>query len=61
MEIQSGQSMLAVLPTWLQTVQSTTPRNLSRDAWGKAGGGIDDGRFPQRMLIDYVRVYQTRD
>ena len=30
-------------------------------AWGRAGGGIDDGQFPQRMLIDYVRVYQTRD
>ena len=30
-------------------------------AWGRAGGDIDDSRFPQRMLIDYVRVYQTRD
>ena len=30
-------------------------------AWGRAGGGIDDSQFPQRMLIDYVRVYQTRD
>jgi beta-glucanase (GH16 family) len=27
-------------------------------AWGRAGGGIDDGIFPQRMLIDYVRVYE---
>jgi len=26
-------------------------------AWGRAGGGIDDAVFPQRMLIDYVRVY----
>ncbi len=25
--------------------------------WGRAGGGIDDSVFPQRMLIDYVRVY----
>ena len=30
-------------------------------AWGRAGGGIDDSQFPQRMLIDYVRVYQARD
>ena len=26
-------------------------------AWGRAGGGIDDSIFPQRMLVDYVRVY----
>ena len=26
--------------------------------WGRAGGGIDDEIFPQRMLIDYVRVYR---
>ena len=26
--------------------------------WGRAGGGIDDSIFPQRMLVDYVRVYQ---
>jgi len=26
--------------------------------WGRAGGGIDDGIFPQRMLVDYVRVYR---
>lgn len=26
-------------------------------AWGRAGGGIDDSVFPQRMLVDYVRVY----
>ena len=26
--------------------------------WGKAGGPIDDTRFPQRMLVDHVRVYQ---
>jgi beta-glucanase (GH16 family) len=25
--------------------------------WGRAGGGIDDAIFPQRMLVDYVRVY----
>ena len=29
--------------------------------WGRAGGGIDDGVFPQRMLIDYVRVFERRD
>lgn len=29
-------------------------------AWGRAGGGIDDGIFPQRMLVDYVRVYATK-
>lgn len=28
-------------------------------AWGRAGGGIDDSIFPQRMLVDYVRVYAT--
>jgi beta-glucanase (GH16 family) len=27
-------------------------------AWGRAGGGIDDDVFPQRMLVDYVRVYR---
>ncbi|MFU8896764.1 MAG: family 16 glycosylhydrolase [Gammaproteobacteria bacterium] len=26
--------------------------------WGRAGGGIDDEIFPQRMLVDYVRVYE---
>jgi len=25
--------------------------------WGRAGGGIDDSIFPQRMYVDYVRVY----
>ncbi|MDH3274011.1 MAG: family 16 glycosylhydrolase [Gammaproteobacteria bacterium] len=29
-------------------------------AWGKGGGPIDDSIFPQRMLVDYVRVYQPR-
>ncbi len=27
-------------------------------AWGRAGGPIDDSIFPQRMLVDYVRVYR---
>ena len=26
--------------------------------WGRSGGPIDDSVFPQRMLIDYARVYQ---
>ncbi|MEM9209432.1 MAG: family 16 glycosylhydrolase, partial [Pseudomonadota bacterium] len=26
--------------------------------WGRAGGGIDDSIFPQRMLVDFVRVYE---
>lgn len=26
--------------------------------WGRAGGPIDDSKFPQRLLVDYVRVYQ---
>ncbi len=26
--------------------------------WGRAGGGIDDSIFPQRMYVDYVRVYE---
>lgn len=26
--------------------------------WGRAGGGIDDTVFPQKMLVDYVRVYK---
>jgi beta-glucanase (GH16 family) len=25
--------------------------------WGRAGGPIDDSIFPQRLLVDYVRVY----
>ena len=29
--------------------------------WGRAGGGIDDSVFPQRMLVDYVRVYRLSD
>lgn len=29
--------------------------------WGRAGGGIDDSIFPQRMLVDYVRVYSKGD
>ena len=31
------------------------------DVWGRAGGDIDDSFFPQRMLIDHVRVYKSRD
>jgi len=27
-------------------------------AWGRAGGPIDDSIFPQRMLVDYVRVFE---
>ena len=29
--------------------------------WGRAGGPIDDSIFPQRMLVDYVRVYELSD
>jgi beta-glucanase (GH16 family) len=29
--------------------------------WGRAGGPIDDSIFPQRMYVDYVRVYQKGD
>ena len=25
--------------------------------WGRAGGPIDDSIFPQRMVVDYVRIY----
>ena len=28
--------------------------------WGRAGGGIDDSIFPQRLLVDYIRVYEPR-
>lgn len=28
--------------------------------WGRAGGGIDDSILPQRLLVDYVRVYEPR-
>jgi beta-glucanase (GH16 family) len=28
--------------------------------WGRSGGGIDDSVFPQKMLIDYVRVYEQK-
>ncbi len=28
--------------------------------WGRAGGGIDDSVFPQRMSVDYVRVYRMK-
>lgn len=30
-------------------------------AWGRAGGGIDDTIFPQRMLVDYARVYMLKE
>jgi beta-glucanase (GH16 family) len=30
-------------------------------AWGRAGGPIDETVLPQRMLVDYVRVYQPGD
>ena len=30
-------------------------------AWGRAGGPIDDSIFPQKMFIDYVRVYEKVD
>ena len=30
-------------------------------AWGRAGGPIDDSVFPQRMLVDWVRVYERSD
>jgi beta-glucanase (GH16 family) len=30
-------------------------------AWGRAGGPIDDSVFPQRMLIDYARVYRLKN
>ena len=26
--------------------------------WGRAGGPIDDSIFPQRMVVDYVRIYE---
>lgn len=26
--------------------------------WGRAGGAIDDSIFPQRMEVDYIRVYE---
>ncbi|MFK8029855.1 MAG: family 16 glycosylhydrolase [Gammaproteobacteria bacterium] len=29
--------------------------------WGRAGGPIDDSIFPQRMLVDYARVYSKAD
>ena len=30
-------------------------------AWGRAGGPIDDSAFPQKMFVDYVRVFQRPD
>ena len=29
--------------------------------WGRAGGPIDESMFPQRLLVDYVRVYQLQE
>ena len=29
--------------------------------WGRSGGGIDDKIFPQRMEVDYVRVYDVAE
>ncbi|MEE4164058.1 MAG: family 16 glycosylhydrolase [Woeseiaceae bacterium] len=30
-------------------------------AWGRAGGPIDDSIFPQRLEVDWVRVYERPD
>jgi beta-glucanase (GH16 family) len=30
-------------------------------AWGRAGGPIDDSIFPQKMYVDYARVYQLKE
>ncbi|MEM9302210.1 MAG: family 16 glycosylhydrolase [Pseudomonadota bacterium] len=30
-------------------------------AWGLAGGPIDESIFPQRMLVDWVRVYEREE
>jgi beta-glucanase (GH16 family) len=29
-------------------------------AWGRTGGPIDDSVLPQRMLVDYVRIYKLK-
>jgi len=29
--------------------------------WGRSGGGIDASIFPQRMVVDYVRVYRLQE
>ena len=29
--------------------------------WGRAGGPIDNSMFPQRLVVDYVRVYQLQE
>lgn len=29
--------------------------------WGRAGGPIDESIFPQRMLVDYARIYRRID
>jgi len=26
--------------------------------WGRAGGGIDESIFPQRMVVDFVRIFE---
>ena len=28
--------------------------------WGRAGGPIDESIFPQRLLVDYIRVYEPK-
>jgi hypothetical protein len=28
--------------------------------WGRTGDGVDDSIFPQRRLVDNVRVYEPR-
>ena len=30
-------------------------------AWGRSGGAIDDSIFPQRLLVDYARVYRLKE
>ena len=35
--------------------------NIAAGPLGRSGDGIDDDIFPQRMLVDSVRVYQRTD
>ena len=35
--------------------------NIDAGPLGRSGDGIDDDIFPQRMLVDSVRVYQRTD
>jgi hypothetical protein len=47
--------------TWQDWPFDQNMRLIVNSALSSFGGDIEDAIFPQRMLVDYVRVYQEVD